>query len=341
MKWHSIIKKLLNSPVCPFWLFQLPLFPYYLYLFIRSGSVTFFTACNPGLITGGLVNELKYDLLKQVPLKFRPLTLFAPVDETAESILTRMRVAHMDFPIIIKPNIGEKGWRVKKVNDESGLLAYLDNNQFDILVQEYIDEPVELGVLYYKIPGSGEYGITSIGIKEIPSVIGNGVDTLQELVKNDTHLTYLMQLNKLDAAAVIPAGEFFYLDYIAHRNRGTVFKNASFLIKPDIINCFKQITEGIEGFYFGRFDIKVKSIADFAENQEFKILEVNGLGSVPIHIFDSGVSVKEMYKAMYRHWKLIYQISMINHANNIPFMPYGSLLQELRKSKELLKHPLL
>ena len=341
MKWYSSIKQLLSSPDCPFWLFQLPLFPYYLYLMIRSGSVSFFTACNPGLITGGLVNELKYDLLNQVPLKFRPLTLFATSDESATSVLTRIHEAGMDFPIIIKPNTGEKGWRVKKVNGVAGLKTYLDNNPFDILLQEFIDDPVELGVLFYRIPGSSEYGITSIGSKEMPSVTGNGVNTLGELVTNNAHFTRLVQVNNLDAAVVIPAGEIVYLDYIAHRNRGTVFKNASALITPDIIHCFKQITEGIEGFYFGRFDIKAKSLADFSENRQFKILEVNGLGGVPIHIFDPGVSVIEMYKALYHHWKLIYRISMVNHANHTAFMPYRSLLRELRKSKEQLKYPLL
>uniref|UniRef100_UPI004047C9FA hypothetical protein n=1 Tax=Roseivirga sp. TaxID=1964215 RepID=UPI004047C9FA len=46
--------KWLNYEYWPFWLFFLPLVPYWIYLAIRAKSFTYFTAANPGIEHGGV-----------------------------------------------------------------------------------------------------------------------------------------------------------------------------------------------------------------------------------------------------------------------------------------------
>lgn len=68
------------------------------------------------------------------------------------------------------------------------------------------------------------------------------------------------------------------------------------------------------GFHFGRFDIKVKSIENLIVGNNLKILEVNGVNSLPIHIFDPSYSTYKCYKDLHEHWRLIYTISKQNVA---------------------------
>jgi len=61
-----ILIKLTRYEFWPFWLFYLPMYFYGIFLVIRSGSATYFTATNPGMKYGGVFDMLKFDVLEKI-----------------------------------------------------------------------------------------------------------------------------------------------------------------------------------------------------------------------------------------------------------------------------------
>lgn len=329
-----MLKQLFTSPKRRWWVFYLPILPYYLYLSIRSGSFTFPTACNPSMLAGGLVNESKFQHLSDVDEACKPVTIFLPAAISASAALEKIGAASIQYPFIIKPDRGEKGWGVQLIHTADELRQWVSQNQVDAVVQEFIDLPLELGVVYYRYPDGKGYGISSVGIKQLPSVTGNGRSTMEELLEQyDISLAghrYITNLNVIPAA-----GQIVNIDFVAHRRRGTKFLNACDLIDNALTEQIHHIVQKVEGFDIGRLDIKTTNIADLRSGRRCTILEINGAGSLPIHVFDPRVSFFAAYRDLCKHWKLIYRISKQNHAHGTPYMPFKEFVRQLKQAGDL------
>ena len=64
-----------------------------------------------------------------------------------------MSAARLKFPVIFKPDIGERGWMVQKIHNEDDASQYLNKVPIDFLIQEFLDLPLEFGVLCAKAFG--------------------------------------------------------------------------------------------------------------------------------------------------------------------------------------------
>lgn len=329
-----MLKQLFTSPKRRWWVFYLPILPYYIYLSIRSGSFTFPTACNPSMLAGGLVNESKFQHLSDVDQAWKPTTIFLPAAIPLVAAIEKIRAAPLHYPFIIKPDRGEKGWGVQMIHSEEELQQWIRQNQVDAVVQEFINLPVEFGIVYYRLPDGKGYGISSVGIKQLPSVTGNGRSTLEELLQQqDISINgnrYITNLHMIPAA-----GQQVNIDFVAHRRLGTKFLDACDLIDTVLTEQVHRMVQNVEGFDIGRLDIKTSSIADLRSGKQCRILEINGAGSLPIHVFDPRVSFFSAYRDLYKHWKLIYRISKQNHALGTPYMPFKEFVRQLKKAGSL------
>ena len=88
----------------------------------------------------------------------------------------------MTYPLIAKPDIGERGFLVEKLTSEKDLLAYLAQTKVNFLIQEFINLPLEISVLYYRMPSASKGHITSFCIKETLKVQGDGASTIEQLM---------------------------------------------------------------------------------------------------------------------------------------------------------------
>src|SRR5690349_10117337 len=140
----------------PFGILQGPVFIYWLWLSIRARSLFFFSASNPGILSGGMMGESKFDVLSKVPSSIKPKTILLKQPATRSMVLSAMRENNINFPLILKPDIGERGWLVRLVKSEAGIEEYLREIRIDFLMQPYIDLPLEFGVFYYRFPGKAE-----------------------------------------------------------------------------------------------------------------------------------------------------------------------------------------
>jgi hypothetical protein len=146
----------------PAWAFYPPIVGYILWLGLRYRRPTAFTAANPFLEASGFVGEHKSDCL--LPLIERAPDLVAPLEmlrialpipkqlEIAERFIT----AHGGFPVVLKPDVGQRGRGVAIVRDRAGLHDYLVQAPGDVLIQQYISG-AEFGVFVYRDPVTGAW----------------------------------------------------------------------------------------------------------------------------------------------------------------------------------------
>ena len=311
----------------PFEVVYAPIFVYHLYLSLKARSLFFFSAANPSIESGGMLGESKIDILNKIDDQFKPKTLFFGKRVTANDVVDQLVMAGFWFPIIAKPNQGERGWRVEKLSTEAELNEYLLDNHMDLIIQEYVDEPIELGIFYYRMPGEKTGTISSVVQKEFLSVTGDGQSTTLELLtQNDRAFLQLPALTVRYGGRlneVLARGELQQMMPIGNHCRGTKFLNANHLITPELRAVFDRISLPIDGFYYGRFDIRCRSVTDLYQGQHIRILELNGAGAEPAHIYQPGFSLWEGWRILLQHWHILYAISRENHRRGVPYMTSG------------------
>lgn len=339
MRWWDRVKnkplfiKLLNWEYWPSKAFYYPVIPHILWQMLRSRHMCFFTAANPGIYTGGLGLESKYDTVLKIPTRYRPRTVLFRAGEPPEQLPQRLQEAGLAFPLIAKPDLGFRGLLVKKIDSEAALEAYLQRFPLDFLLQEYINLPEEVGVLYCRMPGEEEGKITSLTTKEFLYVSGDGKSTVEELIRQKPRA--LLQLERIRASspsllAHVPApAERISLGIVGNHAKGTRFINSKHLISKAICCSFDRISKEIDGFYYGRFDIKCESLDALTTGEGMKIIEINGACSEPTHIYDPkrGAYWSALCDIA-QHWRIIGRIARASHRRGVPYLPHGVMARE-------------
>ena len=340
---HRIFKsnfviKLRNWEYWPFGIIQAPFFVYWLLLSLKERSLFFFSASNPGILMGGMFGESKFDVHKKVPQEVTPKTVLIRLPASSEAIIQCIRENGFQFPLIFKPDFGERGWKVRRINNQKEIEDYLQHIKVDFLIQALVDLPLEYGVFYVRYPREESGKVISIVGKEMLSVKGDGKKTVQQLIleKDRAKLQWetlrLTYRNRLEE--VLPRDEKLELVSIGNHCLGTKFLNANHLITEKLSSSFDRISKKIDGFYFGRYDLRTASIDDL-ENGKVKVMELNGCGAEPSHIYQPGFSLWEALRVLLQHWNHIYHISTENHALGVRYLSFSEGRAIYRKFKSL------
>lgn len=312
-----LLIKIFNFEYWPYWIFYIPLVPYILWCALKARSLTFFTAVNPSIYLGGVVGESKIDILKQLSDQYKPVTIFITSSPLLDDIIALMKEKQITFPIICKPNVGERGVNVEKVYNLEGVIKYMKDVPTDFLIQEFVDYPLEFGIFYYRYPDNSKRGVSSIVKKGFLEITGDGISTILELLGQNIRARFVLDelKEKLGDTVkqVLHKGEKFYPQPIGNHCKGTKFINNNHLINNKLINIFDNIAIAMDGFFYGRFDLKVSSIEDLYEGKNIKIMEVNGVTSEPGHIYDPSTKLLRAYRDMIWHIRTFYQIARMNH----------------------------
>ena len=235
-----------------------------------------------------------------------------------------------------------KGLGVQKVNDRTELVNYISTSRVNFLIQEYIPYKNEVGIFYYRLPGEKSGHISGIVSKEFLSVTGDGISTLEMLLMMDNrHILQLPVLQKTYGKSlqnVLQAGEEFVLVPYGNHVRGAKFTDASHLIDERLTQMIDSICKGVQGFYYGRLDVRYNTWEELREGKNFSIIELNGAGSEPTHMYDPAHSIFFAWKEIIRHWNILYKISRRNHhAVHKPYMDTRSGLSMLKESHRYIK----
>ncbi len=286
-----------------------PIYFYWIYLSLKAKSLGFFNASNLKIRNGGFALESKKEIYDLIPKKYYPETLFFNADETLENVLQKLNDSNIKYPFIIKPDIGLQGLRVEKMHNIKELLNYLKKVDYDFLIQEFAEFSLEIGLFYYRMPNEEKGKITGIVYKDFLIVKGNGKNTVEELILQNSR--FVLQFNNLkrkfgnELATILKKGETLNLVPFGNHVRGSKFTDVSYWINDKLTETFNDICMQITDFYFGRLDIMFKSREDLEKGENFYIIELNGAGSEPTHMYDPKHSIFFAWKEIIKHYDIL------------------------------------
>lgn len=323
--------------------FYTPIGLRWIMLGIRYGNITLPTIADPSIEAGGLWGESKSKLMRQVSEQhsqwIAPFTSFAlddhlSLEEMHNQALKVLASASLDFPVVVKPDIGWQGYGVRIIHNGQELIDYFrdfpKNNT--IILQELIPYHGEAGVFYMRYPEESHGKVISLTFRYYPHVIGDGKSTIQELIRMNERTNFKSRfyfgkdpLHKgiaPEVLATVPAkDEIVQIAFIGSLRVGGLYRNGENYITPEMSRRFDEIACSMPEFYFGRFDVKFKSIDLLKEGTDFQIFEINGAGAEAIHIWDTDTSLIKTYKELFKYQSLLFRISNMNRKKG--YKPMG------------------
>lgn len=342
MRLRKFYIKLTNWEYWPMELIYLPIIGYWFYLGIKARSLFFFSAANPSMQNAGFAMERKSLIYKTMPKASYPNTIMAEVGISEIQLLGLIQQAGLQFPMIGKPDVGQRGIQVKLIQNKKELSNYASQIHTNFLLQEYINYPNEAGIFYHRIPGEKKGKITGVVGKEFMVVIGDGISTIRELiVKNDRYSFQLLDLEKSmgkEIQNILSNGEKMVLEPYGNHCRGAMFIDLCHLITPKLAESMNKLCTQIPEFYYGRLDIKYNTWEELCKGKNFSVIEVNGANSEPTHIYDPKHSIWFAWKELIRHWNILYRISMENkQSKGIKLMGYKEGMALIKENSEYVK----
>jgi hypothetical protein len=320
-----------------YWPFQVVYIPiYFLWAFysIKAKSIFFFNASNPAMKNGGFIMDSKKAIYGLIPQHYYPKTEIIKEGTKIEEIKATIEKMGIQYPFIAKPDIGLRGSGVKKINRVHDLEQYNNKANFDYLIQDLIPFQNEVGIFYVHYPNQKKGKITGIVSKEFLIVTGDGVATVEELIKVNPRYEFQLKVLQLEYGIQlleVPAkGEKRNLVPYGNHARGAKFIDTSHWISQKLEDTINEMCLQIPGFFFGRMDVMYNSFAELENGKNFAIVELNGAASEPTHIYDPGHSLFFAWKELARHITYMYEISVANNKNGTPYLAHKVGMKEYR-----------
>lgn len=311
----AALTRLVRWEYWPSWAIYLPLVPYILFLALRHRGLRTCTRANPGIPLGGIVGESKWDILRLLPPEsivptevIRP----GPLEDRMVQLERAVNSGAWNWPIILKPDVGQRGEGVRAVASLSEARSYLGQHPGVVLAQRFHPGPYEAGVFYHRFPNQRRGTIFSITDKRFASIRGNGRCSMRTLIWR--HPRYRAQANVFlshlgPRADTIPAqGETVALGTVGNHCRGALFLDGAHFITPALEAAFDAISLRTTGVHFGRYDVRYSDPAEFAAGRGFEIVELNGLLSESTNIYDPRTSYWQAQRVLRRQWRIAYLI---------------------------------
>jgi hypothetical protein len=192
-------------------------------------------------------------------------------------------------------------------------------------------------VFYYRYPNEENGKVSGVVRKELLGVIGDGHSTMQELLLKDKRfilqLPVLKKTYGVELDRVLPLGEQKELVPYGNHARGAKFLDDSHLVDDTFTKSIDTICKQVDGFYYGRLDIRYNTWEELRERKNLSIIELNGAGSEPTHMYDPRHSLFFAWKEIVRHWIILCRISRHNNKKGIPYLTHAQGMQLLRDNK--------
>ena len=302
----------------PSWAAYAPIVPWILALATRHGGFRPIAAANPGFPDGGLVGESKFDILNALPRRWTVVSARIDPGPKAERLRAVEAFAAMagGYPLILKPDVGQRGAGVRKIADSSDALAYLRQASFRLVAQPWHPGPFEAGLFYWRHPDADRGAIFSITDKVFPELFGDGRLTVAELIRQ--HPRYARQARVFEARhravldRVLRPGERLALGEVGNHCQGTLFRSGERLRTAALEARVDSIAREVPGFFIGRFDVRYSDPARFMAGDDLAIIELNGVTAEPTDVYDPDRSLLDSYRALFAQWRLVFEIGAAN-----------------------------
>lgn len=292
-KWQRLVR----WEFWPVWAVYPPVLCWTLVQGIRFRGLTLWVNCNPGMKASGLALEEKGGILdsfkgREGRVRIARYRRIPPGDAKAmEKLEGFMAEFGLSFPIVLKPDFGQRGQGVEIVRNQAQAKRWLEECRDGVVVQEMIGG-LEFGVHWQKMPDAERGEIRSVCRKHPQFVTGDGRRSLEELILADDRAVlmsrYYFSKYRDQLGEIIPEGRKFTLAPIGTHARGAVFTDERELVTEELRKAFDELGERFPGFNFGRYDVKAPSVEDFQAGRNIVVLELNGVMGEPAHIYQPG-----------------------------------------------------
>lgn len=294
----------------PKWLLCIPLVLQWLWLGVRWRSLTLPSAANPGIETGGLAGESKSDCLAQIDARYADnLAEWRRVAPGQDAIAIRAE-AGFSYPLIVKPDIGWCGYGVRLVHDDAGLADYMAEfpSEGACMLQRYVAGPCEAGLYYCRWPGSLEGSLLAITLRHAPTLMGDGVRSVTELLAQDTKVARCAPiLSPGTSAKILSPGERITVTTVASLRVGARYEDITEVVTPSLVARIDEIARSMGKFHVGRFDVRFETVSDLRLGI-FSIIEVNGAGSEAIHLWDPAMPIIAALDGVFAKQAMLFQL---------------------------------
>jgi hypothetical protein len=269
----------------------------------------YFANANPRMTYGGMFGCSKTAIADLLPDTVQPKYMLLKKDIDPDKGKTRIKESSLRLPLILKPDRGDRGIMVRKCKTWDEVETYLHQASFDVMVQEYVDAPLEFGVFCLKEPKSGEWKISSVTFKKRMHIIGDGKKSVKQLIMDHPRLRLFEKAisNRSDTSMLfnIPErDEVIEVVRFGNHSKGSMFLNAEELCASPLLTRMESICEAVEDFNYGRFDLLADSVQDLLYGR-FQIIELNGALAEPTHIYDPRYPLwRGLKDLLWHHYKL-------------------------------------
>lgn len=359
----GVALRLTHHEFWPVQLFLMPLVPWILWLSVRHGGLRVCSCANPGIANGGgMMGESKSDILGAI--RESDAVLYARLIEAGGTPEERARTAtdliESDdllggYPVILKPESGERGYGVALVRGPGEVSRYFRRFETPVIVQRYDPGPCEFGVFWIRdvgsIDGDGQTPcgeIFSVTRKAFPEVVGDGTRTLEQLILD--HNRYRKQAGlflrrhsqRLDWTP--PAGERVVLGHAGNHAQGAIFSDGSDLATPELAARIDEITRSFRGigggaFDYGRMDLRCPSEEDFRAGRNLSIIELNGVFSESTNMYDPKRSLFWAYRVLFAQWERLYRIGAARKRQGVRPIGVRELIRLIREHRASRRTP--
>ena len=329
----------------PRWAFYPPIVAYIAWLALKHRSLTLFTAVNPSIPGGGFVGESKAQILEG--LAHRPdrvaqwqLIPAGSVDERDRQTASFIRERGLNYPVVLKPEVGERGGGVGILGSADEIRRYLERTDEPLIAQEYVGG-VEFGIFYYRMPGRSTGEIFAITDKRFPAVTGDGESTVERLILADDRTVCMapfflaLHARQLDRVPVF--GEAVPLVTLGTHSRGSAFFDGEWVRTPALEAAIDELSQGYRGFWFGRYDVRAPTAEDLMAGREFKVLELNGATAEATSIYDPKNGLFAAYRVLRRQWATLYAIAAKNVANGARPSTIPELIRLMKRHRRSIQ----
>ena len=322
----------------------IPLLPSWFWYCLRSGAVWFFTPSNPGLSFGGFDGQGKMEMYRLLPRGSYPKTVFISHYQDFAEVMKMFVSYGFSYPVVVKPDVGKMGLMFRKIDTIYDLKQYHEMMPVDYILQEFVAYPLEVSVFYFRFPNARKGNITGFIKKEYLTVTGDGESTLADLIRKYPLVRFrqeeMRSKHKDKLNYIIKKGENFCLSYALNLSRGSKLISLEYEKDDRLLKVFDKLSDYSRSFFYGRYDVKCASIEDLKKGRNFSILEFNGSGGEPHHVYANGHNLAKACAELLHHWDILYQISRANHDRGISYWSFNKgwkFLMAARKHNKMLE----
>ena len=320
--WHWFAKYIVISPA-------------WLRCTLQARSLWFFTPTNPSIQFGGYVGEKKSDVYRQLPPGTTPTSVGIDPSISLAEVMHQMRESQLEFPVAVKPESGLMGFMFRKIENEEHLKQYHQHMTATYLLQEFVDYPLEVSVFYYRFPGRMKGTITGFVRKDCMYVTGDGQSTLWQLIEKYRRAQFRHEEMKAKhgphLSRILTEGETYVLSHALNLSRGGKLVSLEHEKDERLLSVFDDLSH-YSGFYYGRYDIRCNSIDELKEGRNYKILEFNGTGAEPHHVYGNGFTFWQACSILVQHWNILSRIARYNHKLGVPYWGHAEGWRFLKKA---------